>query len=206
MLRVTLNCATSLDGRLAAPDGSPLRLSDDIDWRRVHGLRVSHDAILVGIETILHDDPSLRVKQEYAHGPDPLRVVLDTHGRTPQDAQVTDGSAETLILHGPGLEVDWPACDQAEMPLKEDVLDLTAVIAYLEKRGVRSVLVEGGGTVLRAFVASGMAHVWTIYQAPVLIGGNGPQLWPGTPSGQGRRFHVENIERQGKGVLWTLRP
>jgi riboflavin biosynthesis pyrimidine reductase len=67
-------------------------------------------------------------------------------------------------------------------------------------------LVEGGARVLRSFLDSPFVERWTLYQAPVLIGGDGPSIFSGRPSAIGRRLHVENVEPQGKGVLWTLRP
>src|SRR5687768_10687582 len=104
--RVLLNCACSLDGKIAAPDGQAMPLSDEADWRRVHLLRASSDAILVGVGTIVKDDPSLKVKEDLAPVPPNrklLRVVLDAKGRTPPGARVVDGSAPTLILTGPGV-------------------------------------------------------------------------------------------------------
>jgi riboflavin-specific deaminase-like protein len=208
--RVLLNCACSLDGKIAAPDGQAMPLSDEADWRRVHLLRASSDAILVGVGTIVKDDPSLKVKDDLAPVPPNrklLRVVLDAKGRTPPGARVVDGSAPTLVLTGPGVRSRWPKADHAEVatdPMGR--IDLAAALDTLAARGVRSVLVEGGAQVLRSFIGSGLVDQWTLYQAPVLIGGNGPSIFDGKPSMIGRRLHVENVEPRGKGVLWTLRP
>lgn len=206
--RVLLNCACSLDGRLAAPDGSPIRLSDDGDLRRVHRMRAASDAILVGVGTVLADDPSLRVKAHMAHGPDPLRVVLDTHGRIPPGARVLDGSAPTLVITGPGGKAPVGAY-HAQVPVeagKAGRLDLAAVLALLWDRGVRTVMVEGGGRVLRTFLEADLWDAWTLYQAPVLVGGDGPCLWPGAPADPPFPLRVERAERAGGGVLWAFSP
>lgn len=208
--RVLLNCACSLDGKIAAPDGQQMPLSDEVDWRRVHHLRASSDAILVGVGTILRDNPSLKVKEDLAPVPPNrqlLRVVLDPKGRTPKGAKVADGSAPTLILTGPGVAGAWPRADHEEVKLDAaGRIDLGAALEALERRGVETLLVEGGAQVLRSFLQSDFVERWTLYMAPVLVGGNGPSIFDGKPSMIGRRMHVENVEPRGKGVLWTLRP
>jgi riboflavin-specific deaminase-like protein len=208
--RVLLNCACSLDGKMAAPDGQAMPLSDETDWRRVHLLRASSDAILVGVGTILRDDPSLRIKEDLAPKPpnrELLRVVLDPKGRTPPGAKVVDGSAPTLVLTGPGVPSRWKRAGHAEVALDAaGRIDLAAALDLLGSRGVGTLMVEGGAQVLRSFLQTDFVERWTLYMAPVLVGGNGPSIFDGRPSMIGRRMHVENVEPRGKGVLWTLRP
>jgi len=195
---------------MAAPDGAPMPLSDDVDWRRVHTLRASMDAILVGVNTVLRDDPSLKVKEDFAPVPPNrklVRVVLDSKGRTPKTARVVDGSAPTLILHGPGVRAQWPKARAVEVPVDAaGHIELGAAMEALYDHDIRQLLVEGGAQVLRSFLQSSLAEQWTLYMAPVLIGGQGPSIFDGKPSMIGRRMHVENVAPQGKGVLWTLRP
>lgn len=209
--RVLVNCASSLDGKIAAPDGAALPLSDEADWRRVHHLRADVDAILVGIGTVLKDNPRLRVNPDYAPVPPTralLRVVLDAKGRTPRSSRIVDGSQPTFIFVGQGVTTRWPGAQAIEVPPDAggESLDLASVLEALYARDVRTLLVEGGARVLRAFLNSPYVDQWTLYQAPVLVGGTGPSIFDGRPSMIGRRLHVENVEPQGKGVLWTLRP
>ncbi|HUR62326.1 MAG TPA: RibD family protein [Candidatus Thermoplasmatota archaeon] len=208
--KVLLNCACSLDGKMAAPDGQSLPLSDEADWRRVHHMRASSDAILIGVGTVLKDDPALKVKQDLAPVSPTrklLRVVLDTRGRTPKGARVVDGTTPTLILHGPGVRGNWAQASHAEVPVDaQGHLLLPEALDLLHQRGVRVLMVEGGAQVLRAFLNSDLVDQWTLYVAPVLVGGTGPSIFDGRPSMIGRRLHVENVEPRGKGVLWTLRP
>src|SRR5439155_567875 len=92
------------DGKIALPDGKGVRLSNEEDLRRVHRLRAAADAILVGVGTVLKDDPKLTVKSEYAKGRNPLRVVLDSDGKIPDSAHVLDGSAPTMV---PSSSTRW---------------------------------------------------------------------------------------------------
>jgi diaminohydroxyphosphoribosylaminopyrimidine deaminase/5-amino-6-(5-phosphoribosylamino)uracil reductase len=165
---------------------------------------------MVGVGTVLSDDPGLKVNAEYAPVSPRrklLRVILDSKGRTPTGARAVDASAPTLVLHGPGVRSRWPKAEALAVPLDANgSIDLEAALTILHQRGVERLLVEGGSRVLRAFLDSGFVERWTIYQAPMLIGGNGPSIFDGRPSSIGRRLHVENVEPQGKGVLWTIRP
>jgi riboflavin-specific deaminase-like protein len=195
---------------MAAPDGQAMPLSDETDWRRVHLLRASSDAILVGVGTILRDDPGLKVKEDLAPRPpnrELLRVILDPKGITPPGAKAVDGSAPSLVLTGPGVASRWGKADHVQVALDAGGrIDLAAALDELGRRGVESVLVEGGAKVLRSFLQTDFVERWTLYMAPVLVGGTGPSIFDGKPSMIGRRMHVENVEPRGKGVLWTLRP
>lgn len=203
--QVFLNCATSHDGRLAAADGSPVRFSDDVDMARVHRMRAECDAILVGIGTVLADDPHLTVKTEHMGeaGEHPLRVVLDAHGRTPPGARVLDDAAPTLIMtgaHAPPV----PGAQQVRLSVDGDNrLDLEEVLATLAAFGIRSVMVEGGEEVLRSFLDAGLWDRFTLYQAPGPIGGDGPRLWDATMDETGL---TGTSEAQGTGTLWTFNP
>lgn len=190
---VRLNCAVSSDGRLAAPDGSPVRLSCDADMQRVHRMRAECDAILVGIGTVLADDPKLTVKRELVDGEveDPLRVVLDTKGRTPPGAHVLDGAAPTLIVTGPKATTIIGA-HQARVPLRDGGLDLEAVLGHLGAIGIRSLMVEGGEAVLRSFLEARLWDAYTMYVAPRALGGDGPRLW--------------DTHRDELGLPWTDAP
>src|SRR6058998_1695837 len=109
--RVIINAAMSIDGKIALSDGTGVRLSNEQDLRRVHRLRASVDAILVGVGTVLADDPKLTIKSEYAKGRNPLRVVLDSNGKTPTGSHVLDGSAPTLIVTSDRSERVFPPAD-----------------------------------------------------------------------------------------------
>src|SRR5207244_12676279 len=148
--RVIINAAMSVDGKIALPDGQAARLSNDEDVWRVHQLRSKVDAILVGVGTVLADDPKLTIKPEFAKGRNPLRVVLDSHGKTPVGAHVLDGSAPTVIVTSDRSERVFPHAEVLRCG-KGDV-DLTPLLDRLAEGGGREVVVEGGDTVGRAFL------------------------------------------------------
>jgi 2,5-diamino-6-(ribosylamino)-4(3H)-pyrimidinone 5'-phosphate reductase len=193
----------SVDGKLALPDGRPVRLSNEEDMRRVHQLRAQVDAILVGVGTVLKDDPKLTVKAEYSRGRNPLRIVLDSDGKTPDQAHVLDGSAPTLIVTTDASGRRFPRADVLRCGREE--VDLGGLLDQLAGRGIRTVLVEGGSTVIWSFLRHGLADELKVFvasrilggqAAPTLVGGNGVS----TPD-ESIRLQLDRADRLGDGLL-----
>ncbi|HKZ89676.1 MAG TPA: 2,5-diamino-6-(ribosylamino)-4(3H)-pyrimidinone 5'-phosphate reductase [Thermoplasmata archaeon] len=201
--RVLINAAMSLDGKIALPDGRGARLSNKEDLRRVHGLRAKVDAIIVGIGTVLKDDPKLTVNAEYATGRNPLRVVLDSDGKTPETARVLDGSAPTLVATSLECERTFPRAEVFRAG--HDEVDLSALLHHLDGRGVTSVLVEGGSTVIWNFLRRNLADEVSVFVASAVLGGvSAPTLAGGEgvrSIEEAARLRLERAERLGDGVL-----
>jgi len=204
---IQLNCAVSVDGRLAYAGGARARLSGPEDLERVQALRADSDAILVGVGTVLADDPTLRVHWELLGRPparEPMRIVLDSHGRTPTVARVLDGSQPTLVATSAGSERAFPP-HVLRFAAGKDEVELPALLAHLNGTGVRSLLVEGGARVLASFLRSQLFDRMTVYVAPVVIGGStAPPMVAGRETeGPDRaiRLRLESSERLGDGLL-----
>ncbi len=201
--RVIINAAMSVDGKIALPDGQGVRLSNEEDVRRVHQLRSKVDAILVGVGTILADDPKLTIKSEYAKGRNPLRVVLDSNGKTPAGAHVLDGSAPTVIVTSDRSERVFPHAEV--LRCGKDEVDLAQLLDRLAERGVRTVLVEGGSTVIWSFLHQGLADELKVFVASRVLGG---RMAPTLAGGSGVaslddsiRIRLGRAKRLGDGVL-----
>lgn len=178
---VTVKAAMTLDGKIATADGRSKWITGDRS--RAHGqrLRRGSDAILVGIGTVLADDPSLTVRS----GPgskvqerELRRLVLDTRARTPLTAKlVTDGSAgSTTIFVGQRAAKKRVAALSERVrvvvaPEKDGHIDLGWLLPVLGLEGVTSLLVEGGGEVNAAFLLGGFAHRVAFFYAPMVLGG-----------------------------------
>ncbi|MFC3501932.1 bifunctional diaminohydroxyphosphoribosylaminopyrimidine deaminase/5-amino-6-(5-phosphoribosylamino)uracil reductase RibD [Micromonospora sp. NPDC049366] len=154
--------AATVDGRSAAADGTSMWITSEAARIDVHALRGTVDAVVVGVGTVLADDPrltarnlrdgSLAIRQ-------PLRVVVDSAGRTPEGARVRDGAARTWIA---------TAAEVGAGP--DGRVDLTALLAALHERGVRAVLLEGGPRLAGAFLEAGLIDKVVGYVAPRLLG------------------------------------
>ena len=207
---VHLKSAVSLDGRVAAADGSSQWLTGVEARRRAHELRSRVDAVLVGSGTVLADNPQLTVRLDDWRGPQPLRVVLDTRARSPVGARTFDGQAPSLLMVAPGAAVDRhreAKIDTVEVPTGPDGrLDLGAVLGVLWRRGVRSVLVEGGPTVTSAFVASRSYERLEVHVAPLLLGASGrPAVFDGPDTlSAASRLTLEHVERVGDDAVLQL--
>lgn len=175
---VTLKIAQSLDGRTATSAGESRWITSEEARVFGHLLRARHDAILIGIETALADDPALTCRVPGLEGRSPLRVVLDTRLRLNEWSQLAQTAAEipTLVfttspLHGPlatsAVEIVQVARDARGRP------DVGAVLAELAKRGITRVLVEGGAGVHASFLDRRLADRLEIFTAPTILGGGG---------------------------------
>jgi diaminohydroxyphosphoribosylaminopyrimidine deaminase / 5-amino-6-(5-phosphoribosylamino)uracil reductase len=206
---VTVNVAMSLDGRIACAGGRRWVFSDAQDKKRVHGLRAEHDAILVGVGTVIKDDPVLRVDPGLVPAArDPLRVVLDSGCRMPADARVLDGTVSTRVYHcSESPPVDREAVRWVRVPSGPDQgVDLAAVLLDLQHEGVGRLMVEGGSRVIASFVEVGAMDEMLVFVAPVFVGEGAPGLLgrpagdAGIPSG----LRVVDSKVQGSGVLMRL--
>jgi 2,5-diamino-6-(ribosylamino)-4(3H)-pyrimidinone 5'-phosphate reductase len=205
-MRVTVNAAMSADGKIALRGATPLALSDAEDVRRVHQLRAKHDAILVGIGTVLADDPQLTVR----HVPgarNPVRVVLDSRGRTPPNARLLDGAVRTYVFTANGVGRKLPNAETIEAG--EGRVDLRLALRELAARGIQSVLVEGGATVIGAFLRAGLVDELYTYVAPVVVGGGAPTLVEGPGAEKAEhvlKLRLQSAQRLGEGVLLQYGP
>ncbi|MFI1396830.1 bifunctional diaminohydroxyphosphoribosylaminopyrimidine deaminase/5-amino-6-(5-phosphoribosylamino)uracil reductase RibD [Streptomyces sp. NPDC020681] len=162
--------AATLDGRIAARDGTSRWISSAESRADVHRLRAEADAVVVGSGTMRADDPHLAVRG-IEGAPQPLRVVVDTEATAVKPgARVLDDAAPTLVAIAEDAETDLAEAVVVRLPRAERGLSVPALLAALHERGVRSVLLEGGPTLAGAFVAAGAVDTVTGYLAPVLLG------------------------------------
>jgi len=184
--RVIVKSASSLDGRIATRTGESRWITGEASRRRVHELRQAVDAILVGVDTVIADDPALTVRLDAAALPPaqvrhPRPVVLDSRGRAPLDSTLLAGERDTVTLiagtpampdayraalgrNGCELLLLEPAADDARVPL-------APLLDHLGALGIQSLLVEGGPTVHGAFLDAGLVDELWCFVAPLLIGG-----------------------------------
>jgi riboflavin-specific deaminase-like protein len=174
---VTLSYAQSIDGCLTVRRGQPYPISGQESLRVTHTLRTLHDAILVGVGTVLADNPRLNVR--FAEGPDPRPVVLDSHLRIPLDSKLLTRS-ENLpwIACVPSADEEkWGALERRKVqvikcrPNREKQIDLADLLEQLYLSGIRSVMVEGGAGVITGFLAAQLVDLAVITIAPVWLGG-----------------------------------
>ncbi|MEX2394572.1 MAG: bifunctional diaminohydroxyphosphoribosylaminopyrimidine deaminase/5-amino-6-(5-phosphoribosylamino)uracil reductase RibD [Actinomycetota bacterium] len=161
---VTLKLAASLDGKVAAPDGTSRWITGEAARADVHELRRIVDAICVGSGTVITDDPLLTYRGPF-DVKQPLRVVLDSHGLTPEHANVRNDDAPTLII------------TKSDVAAGEGGLDLDAVLDLLGGRGICHLLVEGGPTLAGSFVERKLVDKLVLYLAPKIVGGEAPGMF-----------------------------
>ena len=172
---VTLKTAMSLDGKIATSTGQSQWITSEASRRRVHELRDVHDAIMVGIGTVLADNPSLttRIKS----GKNPIRIIVDSNARTPLNSNVvSDNQARTIIAvtaNAPTARLVSLTSTGAEVIVAGDgeQVDLNILMNELAKREITSIFVEGGGTLNFSLLEAGLVDKVYAFIAPKIIGG-----------------------------------
>jgi diaminohydroxyphosphoribosylaminopyrimidine deaminase/5-amino-6-(5-phosphoribosylamino)uracil reductase len=179
---VLLKLATTLDGRVAVPGRR--YISGKAALREVHRLRDRFDAVMVGVGTVLADDPALTVRE--LKGRDPLRIVLDTEARTPPQAKVVRAQDPQRTVIFVARDAELRRTNRlrdagvllATLPRADGGLDLDAALRWLGERGVNTVLSEGGPRVAGSLVRAGLADRLLLLVSPV-AGGDGPPALSG---------------------------
>ncbi len=168
---VTLCYAQSWDGSITTDPGETVALSSDAGMRMTHQLRSLHDGILVGIGTVLADDPRLNVREWTGNDPQP--IVMDSQLRMPPSSRLCqNGEQRCWVLTTPAAATERSDCDLIVVPGDADGhVNLKAALEALHERGIRSLMVEGGAAVITAFLRAHLADAVVLTVAPVFIGG-----------------------------------
>jgi len=196
----------SADGKIASSSGKQLRISCDEDIKRMYELRNECDAVLVGINTVLSDDPKLTVKEKYVKNPNqPIRIILDTKCKTPVNSLVVNDVSTTLIVTAINCKKEFSdnveiiVCDTDENGL----IELEKLLDILYEKGITKLMVEGGGTIIWNFLNKGFVDDFYVYEGSMIIGGKNT---PNIGGGSGKKFKkfLKLIETRniGSGTLF----
>lgn len=216
---VVVNAAVSADGKLSSRRREQITISGSEDFDRVDQLRANSDAVMVGVGTVLADDPSLTVddpervsaRDDRGQPAQPARVVADSRGRTPTNARVLDERAVSYVLVS-GAAASGRVCELERtgadvIAAGEDRVDLEDALDVLEERGVERLLVEGGGELIFSLFETHLVDELSVYVGPTIIGGRDA---PTLADGDGfieefPRLTLRDVERIDDGVLlrWT---
>ena len=210
---VTLKVAASLDGKIATRTGESRWITGESARRRVHQLRNETDAVLVGIGTVLRDDPLLTTRLGTADQRDPIRVIVDNLARLPLRARVVNraSTAPTILAvsqMAPRTKLETLEREGLQVIKVESSprrVSLERLMEALGKRGILSVMIEGGAEINASALREGIVDKVLVFLAPILIGGKSTSTAVGGEGietlGQALRLHDVRIERFDGDVL-----
>ncbi|MUV86411.1 2,5-diamino-6-(ribosylamino)-4(3H)-pyrimidinone 5'-phosphate reductase [Natronomonas sp. CBA1123] len=216
---VFVNAAVSADGKLSSRRREQIAISGEADFARVDRLRAEADAVMVGVGTVLADDPSLvrhdedhRRSVRGAEADPPARVVADSRCRTPADAAVLDGDRETYVLTSEAAPTDrrdrLEAAGATLVVAGAERVDLPRAFDALEAEGIEQLMVEGGGELIFSLFEAGLVDECSVYVGNLVIGGREA---PTLADGEGfvddfPELELDEVERMDDGVVlyWTV--
>ena len=218
-MHVVVNAATSVDGKLSTRRREQVDISGPEDFARVDRVRAGSDAVMVGIGTVLADDPSLTVddsdlvtgRSERGESAQPARVVADSRARTPADARVLDDAAATYVLVAEAAPADRIEAIESTgatvVVAGGERVDLPEALAALQSAGVDRLMVEGGGELLFSMFAEGLVDELSVFVGSFVVGGREA---PTLVDGEGfvdefPALELESAERLDDGVLLSYR-
>jgi len=211
---VVVNAAMSADGKLSTRRREQVTISGPDDFDRVDRVRTAADAVMVGIGTVLADDPHLTIDvddrrvQRKRHGrpANPARVVADSQARTPPDARILDDAATTYLLVAESAPRDRKralADRGAELIVAgSERVELADAVDQLSERGIARLMIEGGGELIFSAFADGLVDELTVYVGSLVIGGrDAPTLADGDGFVDGVSLTLTDVDRLDDGVL-----
>jgi diaminohydroxyphosphoribosylaminopyrimidine deaminase/5-amino-6-(5-phosphoribosylamino)uracil reductase len=206
--RVTLKLAATLDGQVAAGDGTSQWITGTSARRDVHRLRAANDAVVVGAGTVIADDPHLTVRLDHYEGPQPQPVVVAGRRPLPESAALL---ARGALVYGPD-EISGAGIAVVAMPApgtaESGQVDLAGMLDDLGRRQVLSVLVEGGPTLARAVHSGGLVDEYVFYLAARIAGGQGRPMFAGlfATLDDARTLRITDVRQMGPDLRITAVP
>jgi riboflavin-specific deaminase-like protein len=173
---VVAQLGQSLDGRIALPSGESRWINKEAALDHVHRVRAAVDAVVVGVGTVVADDPMLNVRR--VQGRNPARVVIDPSGRVPAEARCLDGTdgARRVVVSAAPREAPASGVEVAVVGRENGILCPRRVVAALWSLGLRSFLIEGGAHTVSTFIDAGAVDRLHVLVAPVILGSGKPGL------------------------------
>jgi len=206
-IHVTLKAASTLDGKIATANRRSKWITGEAARLKAHELRHENDAVLVGINTVLVDDPELTVRG-VPEGRSPVRIVMDSMARIPKESRVfkKDGVHVVIVTGIQAPSRTWPKLAELTIltaPTKTP--EVLWVLSEMRKLGLKSLLVEGGSLIHSSFLRSNSADQLELFLAPKVIGGQESLSWCGNLAidcvNVAPELHITSVTSLGKDLL-----